>query len=652
MTAETSGHLDDGWLPDIPTLPRPAAVTNLTNALEGKNLSREAARALARAAARPDDMRRKLADPVELRVQGGTLLLVETRLWSAAVLPHPANPREYGHRTYALGGEPGGVGNVLLEPESMPNGHAELVLTVDTPEELIARLADAEERLVRTNPLVEDLQVEGVLQPLTVVALTAEHADRTDSVTFLIAADGSSRISSAHRIQGYPIPDLIYTFPIDERKFRLSVSSQARLSQRGDWGDLSDRERGRLRVLTVPARVVVGFQPEPRAHLPFHTAIRNFIGLTHIRPPKAYGRPVENEAKADAVLDALARPLTTRPALIRERKKSWLAATASVDQIVRWGFPEHLDLRAAEIIRAILAGGNRAARRVNDGIRSLTVQQQPKREDRVDIAVELILRPLRTREHDSPSYVRPRRAVLQRAYRLPEIADLPADEQLEGMSGSKLSLEQLRDQALEEAEAGHGDDGRLAPAQTELAVKAVYYMAASEPMALQRELFGGTGDEDDRSPAVVMRAMLSRRRGVLQAYRVVKAGRASRPLIEVDDDGKTVSIKGEPQLLTDDRVRYLYNGEVLRDVAVGAAAAKRQWQVINAAVVKLKKTVDDMMLIPTHIGGSSIVQRDGWPAEPVRDARDKLDVVDRRLAGWAELFENKNENDDDSELEN
>lgn len=650
MTAEMSGRLADGWLPDIPTLPRPAAVTNLTNALEGKNLSPEAARALARAAARPDDMRRKLADPVELRVQGGTLLLVETRLWSAAVLPHPANPREYGHRTYALGGEPGGVGNVLLEPESMPNGHAELVLTVDTREDLIARLTDAEERLVRTNPLVEDLQVEGVLQPLTVVALTVEHADEAESVTFLIAADGSSRISSAHRIQGHSIPDLVYTFPVDERKFRLAVNEQARLSQGTDWGNLSDRERGRLRVHTVPARIIVGFQPEPRGHLPFHTAIRNFIGLTHIRPPKAYGRPVENEAKADAVLEALARPLATRPALISERKKSWLAATASVDRIVRWGFPEYPDLRTAEIIRAILAGGNRTARRVNDGIRSLTVQQQPKREDRVDIAVELILRPLRTREHDAPSFVRPRRAVLQRAYRLPEIADLPAEEQMEGMPGSKLSLEQLRDQALEEVEAGHGDDGRLGPAQTELAVKAIYYMAASEPMALQRELFGGGGDEDDRSPAVVMRAMLSRQRGVLQAYRVIKAGRTSRPLLEVDDDGKAVRVKGELQLLTDDRVRHLYNGEVLREVAVGAAAAKRQWQVINAAVISLKKAVDDMILIPAHVGGSSIVQRDGWPAETVRDVRDKLDVVDRRLAGWAELFDSKNENDEDPEL--
>lgn len=66
------------------------------------------------------------------------------------------------------------------------------------------------------------------------------------------------------------------------------------------------------------------------------------------------------------------------------------------------------------------------ARRVNDGVRLLTGQQRPKRDDRVDIAVELILRPLRSQPKDSVNFIRSRRAVLQRAYRLPEIANLPA----------------------------------------------------------------------------------------------------------------------------------------------------------------------------------------------------------------------------------
>lgn len=100
------------------------------------------------------------------------------------------------------------------------------------------------------------------------------------------------------------------------------------------------------------------------------------------------------------------------------------------------------------------------------------------------------------------------------------------------MPDSKLALEQLREQALAEAADGYGHSGRLAPAQTELAVKAAYYMAVAEPMALQRKMFGGEDQDDDRSPAVIMRSMLSERRGVLRAYAIVKAGRNRQPLFK------------------------------------------------------------------------------------------------------------------------
>lgn len=645
-TVDSLEDEEDGWSPEPWNLARAGAITNLANALEAKNLGPEAAKALARAATRPDDMRRKLADPAELRVQGGTLLVVETRLWSASVLPHTANPREYGHRTYALGGAAGLSSDVLLEPESALDGRAELTLKVAEPEALVARLTDAEMRLIHENRLIEDVSVEGILQPLTVVPLTISHTNEHSPVTILIAADGSSRISSVHHILGYSVANLVYEFAADDRKFRQSVSSLIRLPQTQGWDTLSESERARLRVLTLPARVVIGFRPEARSNLAFHTAIRNLIGLTHIRPPKAYGSAVENEAKADAVLDALARPLRTRPALIGERKKQWLAGTISPDQAFNWGFPQHPDARVSEIVRTVLSGGNATARRVNDGIRTLTVKQQPKREDRVDIAVELILRTLRTKMHDDPKYIRPRRAVLQRVYRLPEIAELPGGQATRRID-STVSLDQLRDQALEEIAAGYGDNGRLAPAQTELAIKSAYYMAASEPMALQRELFGGTGEEDDRSAATVVRAMLSRRRGVLQAYRIVRAGRQEEPLFEVDENDEIVHTSGHARILTNSVVRHTYNGENIREVDAGASAASRQWGLIETTVEKLKKSIDEMKSIPIYSGGPSLIERDGWESNVVSVVRKKLDVIDRRLADWADRHDDRAPSNDD-----
>lgn len=629
-----------GWQPAQWPLPRGAAVDNLADALSAREFTDGAVRVLAQAAVRPDELRRKLPEPAELRVQGGTLLIVETRLWSAAVLPHPANPREYGRRSYALGGAAVNL-RVLPEPTSGPDGLAELEILVDTPHTLATRLEDAQVRLAKENPLGEDVAVDGVLQPLTVVPMTVRHRDGHGPAPLLIAADGSSRISAVHDILGYAPSKVAYEWGRDRRLFRREVNRWNGLVQKQGWENLSELEQQRVRVLTVPARVVIGFRPNQRTHLPFHTAVRNFIGLTHIRPPKPYGSAVENEAKADAVLDALAQPTRSRPPRITELEKQWFAGVISHDEAVDEGFSPYRDVRAAEIVRAVL--GSSAKRRVNDGIRSLTAKQKPTREDRVDLAVELTIRPYRTEVDDLPQLVRPRRAVLQRAYRLKEIEQhLKADPRLEGAGDDGPLLEHLRDDALDEVESGLGDSGELGPAQTELAVKACYYMALAEPMALQREVYGGAGHEDDRSPATVLRAMLSRSRGVYQAYEVVRAGRRGEPLHEVDEKGVPVlTAGGERRRLTDALVRHTYNGEPATDVAqaTGYQAASRRWAEVRVKAEELARAVMALEAVPVHEGGHSLVRLDGWDPAQIKELRDTLDRSDRKLGSWADTYE-------------
>ncbi|WP_146055674.1 hypothetical protein [Streptomyces malaysiensis] len=643
MTDESVGHTFDtgeGWQPTQWKLPRSAAVDNLASSLSGQGFTDGIVRVLSRAAVRPDEMRRKLSESVELRVQGATLLIVETRLWSASVVPHPANPREYGRRTYALGGN----GTTMPEPRSTPSKSAELEIRVEDPSALAQRLEDAKGRLTKENPLSEDIAVEGVLQPLTVVPLTVHHHNGHPAASLLIAADGSSRISAVHDLLGYAPSKVAYEWGGDDRKFRQEVNRWIRLIQKQGWDNLSEEEQAKARALTIPARVVVGFRPDARANQLFHTTVRNFIGLTHIRPPKPYGPAVENEAKADAVLDALAQPTTTRPARISASEKHWFAGVITEHDALTEGFSRHRDVRASEIVRAVLGGGISTARRVNDGIRSLTAKQRPKREDRVDIAVELILRPVRTEKSDALQFVRPRRAVLQRAYRMPEIEALPSESTLEGTAEDPRSLEDLRDEALEEVEHGFGDSGRLGIAQTELAVKAAYYMAVSEPMALQREVFGGSGDEDDRTLPVVVRAMLSRRRGVFQAYEIVRAGRRGQKLYEVDEAGMlTLTAGGETRELSDSLVRHTYNGEPLAEVASGFKAASLRWADVTTAVEALKKSVANMARVPIHVGGANLVERDGWESEQVSSLRSKLDRIDRTLADWADRYDDLDE---------
>ncbi|PNG93424.1 hypothetical protein SMF913_28889 [Streptomyces malaysiensis] len=193
-------------------------------------------------------------------------------------------------------------------------------------------------------------------------------------------------------------------------------------------------------------------------------------------------------------------------------------------------------------------------------------------------------------------------------------------------------------------EHGFGDSGRLGIAQTELAVKAAYYMAVSEPMALQREVFGGSGDEDDRTLPVVVRAMLSRRRGVFQAYEIVRAGRRGQKLYEVDEAGMlTLTAGGETRELSDSLVRHTYNGEPLAEVASGFKAASLRWADVTTAVEALKKSVANMARVPIHVGGANLVERDGWESEQVSSLRSKLDRIDRTLADWADRYDDLDE---------
>ncbi|WP_158685006.1 hypothetical protein [Streptomyces sp. LaPpAH-108] len=628
-----------GWQPPLWPLPRTAAVNNLANSLRSQGLTESSARTLSLASVRPDDMRRKLVEPAELRVQGGTLLIAETRLWSVAVLPHPANPREYGHRQYALGGS-GTWGATITEPKSYASGVAELAMHVESPSVIAQRLESAKSRLVRDNPLAQDLAVEGVLQPLTVVSLNVTHEDGQPNRALLIAADGSSRISAAHDILGYEPSRIACEWIDDDRKLRSEVSRWVRLMQRQGWQNLTEDERRKLRVLSVPARVVVGFRPNVQADQAFHTAVRNFIGLTHIRPPRPYGPAVENEAKADAVLDNLAEPRPSGAAHITEAEKGWFAGTISEDEVTAAGLSKHRDVRAGEIVRSLLGGGLRTARRVNGGIRSLTAKQRPKREERVDVAVELILRPARTGTIADTKFLRPRRAVLQRAYRLPEIEDLSADVPQEGATAGGRTLEQLRDAALAEADKGLGDSGRLGPAQTELAVKAAFYMAMAEPMALQREVFG-VGANDDRGAATVLRAMLSRRRGIRQAYEVVRSGRRGDALPEVDEAGTPVpTANGQPRSLTDAVVRHTYGGSPapVPEARVGFKAASTSWATVRENVETLRRGVSTMERVPMEEDGPSLVIHEGWDPVQVREVRDSLDRVSRRIAAWADRY--------------
>jgi hypothetical protein len=631
---DASGSAAGAWIPPAPALARSAAVERLSGALQTHGMTGLAAGAVARAAVRPDQVRRRLEEPVELRVPGGILLVVESSVWTPMISPYPTNPREMGQRLYPLGLPNADSDGLLDEPVQSRRYHGELTLSVQRPKQLADRLRNAEAWLVNENDLRADIRTDGILQPVTLVALTIRHRDRSSAVALLSAADGSSRISSAHRLLGLDPADLIYNDRAD-RELRQLIG---RIVRSADPDSSTDGDLQALRVLTAPARIVIGYRPDEGSSASFDQAVRGLIGLTHIRPPKPYGRAVERDALGDAVLAALASPSRTRSRFIDDTVTRWFAGRISQTELHDAGLPSEPDVRAATIVWNLVAGDRRRIRRVNDGIRDLTAQLRPSPLTRVDVAVELILRTVRTEHASDAKYaIQTRRAAMQRAYRLPELAALRGATMQEGLDGSLLTLVELRNEALEELRSARDDD-RLLPAQTELAVKAAYYMIVAEPSALRREVAGRDDDDetDERALSVVLRAMLNSERGIRQAYAVVKAGRSYGPLQLVSERGRFVVHNGHRVTLTDSLVRSTFTGAPhVGAPTVGAVAAGHAWTAVTRAVTTLQEAVKEMSEILDE-SGVPFVENHGWTRTEVRDARDRIDVVDRRLGSWAD----------------
>src|SRR6266540_387214 len=629
-------------------LARAKANQNLADALVRVGWSTESARVVARACVKADDVRRRIAAPVELRVPGGTMLVIETTVFSHGVTAYPTNLRELGNRLYPLGMVDHQTDAVISDPIADVDYPCELVLDVSDPNHLAERLRSSEAWLNRRNPLASDVAVEGVLQPVTLVGMRIDHRNGAPSAHLLTAADGSSRTTAVHKILGVDAADLVYDIGGSDRLFRQQIGAILRLLREQGWAGLADEDRMRVRALTMPARIVVGYRQESGRGVGFDAAIRSLIGLMHIAPPQPYGTEVERDATADAVLDGLRRPHRGRPARITDDEARWYAALVTPGELASAGLSPHADVRAADITRVMLHGGRRTTLRINAGIRSITARNTIPAEERVAIAVELVLRPWRTvHATDERLNLNARRSALQRAYGLPEIARQPDEPLLEGFHDSEYTLEDLRHQALSEVGEGCGrrKDKPLGSAQVELATKAAYYMILAEPMALRREAGpsararDAADATDQRSPSAVLTSMLATTRGVNQACAIVKFGREGQPLWEIGGDAQvTGESGGHPVVLTDELIRATYGGRGPRtNPQTGLAAAENRWDELVNGVKAVERSTSLLAAVP-NTAGKPYLDEEGWPEDDVEPVRRQLDRIDRRLATWQDRW--------------
>ena len=528
---------DDAGLPPKPILHPPARAKTasrqrLAEALAERHLHDEAsAAAISRAVVDPTRTRLALNSPINERVPGGTLHMVHTDVWPPAVTPSPINPRAAGERPFPAGtpGDPRRrrFRRPLVSAGSDPSGAPILTLHVEDQEHLVDALQSSMDVLMSTaEKLIADLPIQGVMRPITLVPLRIVHDDGEPNLTVATSPDGSSRTTIVWRHWGLQTAAEVYRG--DDRKLGERIARVKELADK-DSSLLSDEQRGVLRLATMPAEIIVGFTPDPGSMTTFAHAVESWVAAIHIDPPRPWGTSADLDTKASTILVSFAEQ-----AGWNEEYIDYLGAMLTPEEAEKAGFRPDADARAVEIMAVL--GDDDNMRILNDGLRRLIGGgRRPRRPDRLEPLVELMLRPLRGVA--TPAEIAIARIILS------NLRDM-AEWNRRGWRPSTLDLPSLHAAALKELEAlaedqeDYEEAGAVGPYVLELAFMAVFWLARYGGLRRQTHLGQGY---DDREPQHLLREMMTSPYG-LQIFRhVIEEGRAGRSPGAIHPDGSVAT---------------------------------------------------------------------------------------------------------------
>jgi|GEM_PF-2259822 len=628
---------DDGGLPPRPIVrpPSRAKVTarqRLADALVERHVHDEAsAMAIARAVVNPTSTRVALSSPINERVPGGTLHMVHVDVWPAAVTPSPINPRAAGDRPFPAGtpADPRHrkFRRPLVSAGCDPSGAPVLTLAVDDQDHLVDGLQNAMDVLMSTaEKLIADLPIQGVMRPITLVPLRIMHANGEPDLTVAASPDGSSRTTIAWRHWG--LETAVEVYRSDDRKLGQRIARVESLADK-DASLLSDEERALLRLATMPAEVIVGYTPDPGSTTSFAQAVEAWVAAIHIDPPRPWGTSADLDTKASTILASFAEQAGWNAQYL-----DYLAGMLTPDEATAAGFRPYADARSVEIMAVL--GDDQNARILNDGLRRLLGGgRRPRRPERLEPLIELMLRPLRGIA--TPAEVGVARVILS------NLRDM-AEWNRKGWRPSTLDLDGLRAAAgneLGEAAARREDyeeAAQVGPFVLELAFMAVFWLARHG--GLRRQTRRGEG-YDDREPQHLLREMMASAYGLDIFQQAVIDGRAGRAPRAIRPDGSiATNATGEDILVTTDWLKEAF--PVKRRTIPGPDRPS-----YSQAVIGVRNAINDLTSAIRSLtgirgpGGERLAQTLGIKPSVVEDMRKDLSWVSDELGFCSRVWQER-----------
>ena len=614
--------IDETLLPRPPELLEvPALAPAIRRAAERLQeqfkLSQEAAEAFAAAVVDPAEIRKSADNPEALYVPGGTLYGLRTRVWTRRIMPDPRNPRVGPARRHPVAVAPGSTEDAhfrpIPEPDPAPDGRPELHLAIESREHLTWASVIAKKYILKDNDWRLSIRNQGVMTEVWLSAVTLVHGDGTAAVTVPVTSEGSSRTVACHDILDLRSADVPYSR--DDRALRSIVRSLNDAVANGPTAEQAEA----LRCETVPALLLVGFEPHPGSTATFATAVRSLVALRHVEPAKPWNEAAKMGSIADTVLEAL-----TDQGLLLPAEELWLLGALTPQEAEAKGFSADPAVRAARIVRLLTDTDPTVHQTIRVAITGQTTKQRITNKFKLEVAAALILRAVSGAEEGQK--VSDIYRALQTGF-----ADVLASEQWQA---TYRPTEAIVVDALREVSRGAGSG----PASLELAARAAF------PLVVSRQLFPDRGTRnndqvDRRQPGTVIDRMRASEWGIHQLGQAISDHAVGRRIRAVTPSGELIQLDngdGE-QIVTDNWLRQTFPPP---GRPAAPAAADTAHERYLHALAKLGEAMDSVdhavrrLLAVEGIDGRPLIQTEGIDPADADAWMDDVMGLMQRIPVW------------------
>lgn len=644
----------------LPLLPKMAAVNRAYKAGVDFGLPEGFASALAHAVVDPAELRVALNHPTTMNVAGGAIAVIDIDLYVPGLVPLPTNNRTMDNRVYPASGAPGYLGP-LSGPRSASGVTSELWVDAHGAEHAMEESKRGADHILAKNPLKDSVGERGIVMPVTVAYFELRHRDGQPAMPLLGAADGSSRIASAHALLNLTDPrTTLYEMPTNRDSYRRFVDSISSPDIESLSTIAAQRLKRQRNALITPARIFLRFTPQPNSSYSFAQAVAAYVGMLHVDPPRPWTPTGKLEAMAESVLEVL-----RSAQVLDDSHHDYLAGLLTPDAARAAGLPTLRDEQAAHVLATLLRPDLREL--IERGIMDVTAKKSVTAPRRNDVIAELALRPTRSEAVTLPvgDATRDRSIAMRAAYlrathfplyaaRLWKVTGRSPDELLQG------ALDELHRSEAEQSNPSAWQN------RLELAALAQYHLTAHG--ALKREPVGNK-TADQRGPQEILKLMLDDEQGVRLLRQAIVDGREGIVPRLVDEEGYLVRAtpqdneEGEsgtdlpPENLTDEWLRYdgfPGGGRTIRPVLVHSEtplmkAARLQRHVLDL-INQLESRLDELDHLEGPAGGVLLDQR-GWPSSETKSALESLIEAQSRLGYWGKVADRQT-NHNDKEIRN